>query len=76
MERINESFQQRAMILPVENKGNVISLATKFNVENAYLKKLRQQVNSLEMVYQINLPRSLQNLIRQNRNFIHRLFAI
>jgi spermidine synthase len=76
MERINESFQQRAMILPVENKGNVIALASKFNVENAYLKKLRQQVNSLEMVYQINLPRSLQNLIRQNRNFIHRLFAI
>ncbi|HDZ16095.1 hypothetical protein LCGC14_0971690 [marine sediment metagenome] len=76
MERIRDSFDYAPMILPVENKGNVIALATAFYIESSILKQLRKQVDEMEMHYQINLPRYLQNLIRQNRNFIHRLFAI
>jgi spermidine synthase len=75
MERINNSFADRSMILPVENKGNVIALATQFEVGHRELKALRTQVDEWEMRYRINLPRALQNLIRQNRNFISRLFA-
>jgi spermidine synthase len=63
------------MILPVENKGNVIALATNFYVKHSDLKQLRPQVDVMEMQFNVNLPRSLQNLIRQNRNFISRLFA-
>lgn len=75
MQRINQSFDGRAMLLPVENKGNVIALATQFEVSHRDLKQLRSSVDEWEMRYRINLPRSLQNLIRQNRNFISRLFA-
>lgn len=76
MQRINQSFENRTMILPVENKGNVIALATHFEVKHAELKQMRAHVEALESRYRINLPRSLQTLIRQNRNFIHRLFAV
>lgn len=75
MQRINQSFAGRSMLLPVENKGNVIALATNFEVKHTDLKALRQHVDEWEMRYRINLPRALQNLIRQNRNFISRLFA-
>jgi spermidine synthase len=75
MQRINQSFDNRSMILPVENKGNVIALATNFYVKHSDLKQLRPQVDVMEMQFNVNLPRSLQNLIRQNRNFISRLFA-
>lgn len=75
MQRINQSFAGRSMLLPVENKGNVIALATQFEVNHRDLKLLRAEVDEWEMRYRINLPKALQNLIRQNRNFISRLFA-
>lgn len=75
MQRINQSFAGRSMLLPVENKGNVIALATQFEVNHRDLKLLRAKVDEWEMRYRINLPKALQNLIRQNRNFISRLFA-
>lgn len=76
MQRINQSFTQPAMVLPVENKGNVIALATRFDVQQARLKKIRPYVEQIELRLRIDLPKSLQNLIRQNRRFIHRLFAV
>jgi spermidine synthase len=75
MQRINRSFDGRTMLVPVENKGNVIALASRFDINHAELKQLRASVEMLELRYQVNLPKSLQNLIRQNRNFISRLFA-
>jgi spermidine synthase len=63
------------MLLPVENKGNIIAVATHYDVKYADLKQLRETAEAWEVQYQINLPKSLQNLIRQNRNFIARLFA-
>jgi spermidine synthase len=75
MQRINQSFDNRSMILPVENKGNVIALATHAEISHSELKQLRKKVDAMEMQYQVNLPKALQNLIRQNRNFISRLFA-
>lgn len=75
MQRINQSFDGRSMLLPVENKGNVIALATQFEVSHSELKLLRRKVEDWEMRYRVNLPKALQNLIRQNRNFISRLFA-
>lgn len=75
MQRINQSFGNRSMIVPVENKGNVIALASHQEVNQAALKRIRPFVDTLEMQYQVNLPRSLQTLIRQNRGFISRLFA-
>ena len=73
--RINQSFEGRSMILPVKDKGNVIGLATAWNVTNADMKKLKKTVDQLEIKFGINLPKSLHNLIRQNRSLITRLFA-
>ncbi|OUR63624.1 spermidine synthase [Methylophaga sp. 42_25_T18] len=75
MSRINQSFDGRTMILPVENKGNVIGLAMNKLVTNAALKKLKPQVELQELKFNINLPRALHDLIRQNRSLISRLFS-
>jgi len=75
MSRINKSFDGRTMILPVENKGNVIGLATMDLVTNAKLKKSKKMVEQQELFLNINLPKSLHNLMRQNSSFIGRLFS-
>ncbi len=75
MERINQSFDGKTMVLPVENKGNVIGLAMRQHVSSAQLKKLMAIVEKQEMQLNINLPKSLNELVRQNRSFIRRLFT-
>lgn len=74
MSRINQSFNGRTMILPVKNKGNVIGIATMKTVTTASLKKLKTTVDAQETFLNINLPKSLQDLTRQNSSFIGRLF--
>jgi spermidine synthase len=74
MSRINQSFNGRSLILPVKNKGNVIGLATMQTVTTAKLKKLKNTVDEQNIVLDINLPKYLQDLLRQNSNFISRLF--
>jgi spermidine synthase len=76
MIRINQSFDSKTMILPVENKGNVIGLAMKQMVTQAHLKKIRSRVEQQESQFNIDLLRSLQELMRQNRSFISRLFSV
>ncbi len=73
MSRINQSFNGRSMILPVKNKGNVVGLATMQTVTMAKLKKLKNTVEQQETFLNINLPKSLQDLTRQNSSFIGRL---
>ena len=75
MSRINRSFNNQSMILPVENKGNVIGLASRRTLSTADLKRLRPKVMQMELNLAINLPKSLDDLIRQNRSFISRLFS-
>ena len=75
MSRINQSFEGRTMILPVENKGNVIGLAMNKLVTNAALKKLKSQAEDQEVEFKINLPKALHDLIRRNRSLISRLFS-
>ncbi len=75
MGRINHSFNNQSMILPVENKGNIIGLASKRDLNTAELKKLKLVVDKMEQKLAINLPKALHDLIRQNRSFISRLFA-
>ncbi|MBE0438989.1 MAG: spermidine synthase [Gammaproteobacteria bacterium] len=75
MTRINQSFEGRTMILPVENKGNVICLAMMQTVTSAKLKKLRQHIEQVDMTLNINLSKSLHELIRNNRSLISRLFS-
>ena len=75
MTRINLSFNGRTMVLPVENKGNVIGLAMMQTVTQASLKKLRASVEQQELKLNINLPKSLHDLTRQTRPLLSRLFS-
>ncbi|NQZ53969.1 MAG: spermidine synthase [Piscirickettsiaceae bacterium] len=75
MTRINQSFEGRTMTLPVENKGNVIGLAMMKTITHAALKKMKKPVEQQEINFNINLPKSLRGLMRQNRTFISKLFA-
>ena len=74
MARINDSFEGRSLTLPVEDKGNVICLATKQLVTQSKLKRLKRSVDDLEAQFQINLPKSLYELTRRNRPIIGKLF--
>lgn len=74
MQRINQSFQDNSLLLPVADKGNVIALALKQVVNPSKLNKLRPLATQLEDTLQVSLPQSLQQLIRQNQSFLTRLF--
>jgi spermidine synthase len=74
MKRINTSFEGRSLILPVEDKGNVICLATKQLITQSNLKRLKASVNALDDRFQINLPQSLYELTRRNRPILGKLF--
>ena len=74
MQRINQSFADQSLLLPVADKGNVIALALKQVVNPSKLKKLRPLAEQLEDSLQVSLPQSLQQLIRQNQSFLTRLF--
>jgi spermidine synthase len=74
MARINQSFEGRSLILPVEDKGNVIGLATMRLITQASLKKLKPSATQYEEKLQINLPKSLYELTRRNRPYIGKLF--
>jgi len=75
MARINQSFGGRSMILPVKDRGNVIGLATNWNVTNSDMKAMKKTVEQQEIQFDINLPKSLQNLTRHNRSLISRLLG-
>jgi spermidine synthase len=75
MRRINQSFDGKSMIVPVEDKGNIIGLATHQLWNAAALKKLKSQVEQQAFDLNINLPRSHSEMIRQNRSLISRLFS-
>lgn len=74
MGRINQSFEGKSLTLPVEDKGNIICLATSELITQAMLKKLRSSVDELEQRFQINLPKSLKALTRRNRPLGHLFF--
>lgn len=75
MTRLNQSFDGRTMILPVKGKGNIIGLAMMQTVTKAYLKKLKLSVEQQEVKLNINLPKALHALTRQNRSLISRLLS-
>lgn len=74
MQRINRSFNQQTLVLPVADKGNVIGLGLKQKINVSQLKKYRTLAESLNQQFDVSLPQSLHNLIKQNTSFLNRLF--
>ncbi|EMR12952.1 spermidine synthase [Methylophaga lonarensis MPL] len=75
MQRINRSFDDNSLVLPVEDKGNVIAFARHQAFDLTTLRKQRQQIEMMEMQYQTDLMKSWQILLRQNTTFISRWFG-
>lgn len=71
MARINRSFDGRTMVLPVKDKGNVIGLATMRTVTLASLKKLKDSVEQQNVKFDVDLPKALHELTRQNNSIIN-----
>ncbi len=74
MQRINRSFANQSLVLPVADKGNVIGIALKQNFNVSQLKKYRDLAEKLNQQFDVGLPQSLQDLIKQNISFLNRLF--
>ncbi|MCB2426981.1 spermidine synthase [Methylophaga pinxianii] len=74
MQRINRSFDNQTLVLPVADKGNVIGLALKQKFNVSQLKKYRPLAESLNQQFDVDLPQSLHDLIKQNISFLNRLF--
>jgi len=74
MQRINQSFSDQTLVLPVADKGNVIGLALKQKFNVSQLKKHRDLAETLNQKFDVGLPQSLHDLIRQNISFLNRLF--
>ncbi|MEI6706208.1 MAG: spermine synthase [Methylococcales bacterium] len=72
---INHIFKQKALFLPIRDRGNVIALA--FNEDAAFssLKYLRQQAVMLEQHYQIEFPDFLKDLKRNNERAFSQLIV-
>ena len=74
MQRINRSFDNQTLVLPVPDKGNVIGFALKQKFNVSQLKKYRKLAASLDKQFEVNLPQSLHDLIKQNISFLNRFF--
>ena len=74
MQRINQSFADQTLVLPVADKGNVIGLALKQRFNVSQLKRHRDLADSLNLQFDVDLPQSLHDLIKQNISFLNRLF--
>jgi spermidine synthase len=74
MQRINRSFADQTLVLPVADKGNVIGLALKQKFNVSQLKKHRDLAENLDQQFDVGLPQILRDLIKQNISFLNRLF--
>ncbi len=75
MTRINTSFKNQTMHLPVKNKGNVACLATKQAITQANLKTLRNSAQTQGLELELDMLGFVHQLQRQNTSFIKRIFA-
>ncbi len=72
MQRINRSFADNSLVLPVEDKGNVIAFARHQVFDLTALRKQRQEIEMMDTHYQTDLLKSSQMLLRQNTTFLSR----
>lgn len=74
MQRINRSFNDQTLVLPVADKGNVIGMALKQKFNVSQLKRHRDLAERLDQKFDIGLAQSLRDLMKQNISFLNRLF--
>jgi spermidine synthase len=70
---INHIFKQKALFLPIRDRGNVIALAFNESTPFFSLKYLRQHATALEQNYEIEFPDFLKDLKRNNERAFSQL---
>ena len=71
---LQRSFDERVVFLPVKNRGNIIAIALGADKPRFALKKLIEQAQYLESLYQLEFPVYLHEIRRHNNQNLHRVF--
>ncbi|MDD2833300.1 MAG: polyamine aminopropyltransferase [Methylotenera sp.] len=73
-QRIETSFEGRALMLPTGAPGNIAVFAFKSNLNNLKISSLRQRAKKLEQTHQIEFLQFLDKLIEHNPGSQSRLY--
>ncbi|AFJ01389.1 Spermidine synthase-like protein [Methylophaga frappieri] len=74
MQRINLSFKDQSVLLPVPDKGNVIALASHAPLDRKQLKQRQSLAIELEQALTLPMTAFLQRINRHNGSLLSRLF--
>ena len=75
MSRINSSFSDQTLILPVKHKGNVICLASNADVDRKRLRDLTDQAVVQSITFGLDMQGFLHQIQRKHAAFPARLFG-
>jgi len=72
---LEKVFDQKILILPVRNRGNMIAVALNIGVGRFEMKALKVRAIELEQYYQIEFSHYLKDFKKYNSNFIQSVIA-
>ena len=68
---LEQVFNEKVLLLPVRNRGNLVALAFNQGVTRSDVKTLKARALALEERYKIEFPKYLRDLIRHNPYAVH-----
>jgi spermidine synthase len=72
---LEQAFNQKVLVLPVRNRGNMIAIALNQGIPRFDMKALKTRATELEQRYQIEFPKFLKDLNKHNSNSIRAVLA-
>jgi spermidine synthase len=72
---LQQVFNERVLLLPVRNRGNMIAVAFNYEMPRFDLKALKVRANELEQQYQIEFPKFLKDFNKHNPYSIHSVIS-
>jgi spermidine synthase len=68
-------FNEKMLLLPVRNRGNMIAVAFNRDVPRFDMKTLKTRASELEQSYQIEFPSYLRDFKKHNPYSIHTIIT-
>jgi spermidine synthase len=72
---LEQVFNEKVLILPVRNRGNMIAVAFNQSIPQLDMKALKIRANTLEQQYQIEFPKFLKDFNKHNSHSIQSVLA-
>jgi spermidine synthase len=72
---LGQVFNEKMLLLPVRNRGNMIAVAFDRDVPRFDMKTLKTRASELEQSYQIEFPSYLRNFKKHNPYSIHTIIT-